>query len=168
MKLKALFASLFAVILMSFATESSAQTKIFAYANLDSVVRSIPEFESKMKELESYQNQLYTSMQQQQQEFQSKYADFQQNQSNWLPEIIQQKAQELELLQRNLQEFQQTAQQNFAKRQDAAITPLRKRAEVALAEVAKAQGYQYVLPVEMLLYKDGADDITDAVITKVK
>ncbi|NME67439.1 OmpH family outer membrane protein [Flammeovirga aprica] len=168
MKLKVIFASLFAVMLMSFSNESAAQTKIFAYANLDSVVRSIPEFEVKMKELESYQNQLYTSMQQQEQEFQSKYADFQQNQQNWLPEIIQQKAQELKLLQSNLQEFQQTAQQNFAKRQDEAITPLRLKAEAALAEVAKAQGYQYVLPIEMLLYNDGADDITESVIQKVK
>ncbi|NLR91020.1 OmpH family outer membrane protein [Flammeovirga agarivorans] len=168
MKLRILFASLFAVMLMGLSTEGTAQTKIFAYADLDSVVRSIPEFETKMKELESYQNQLYASMQQQQQEFQTKYADFQQNQQNWLPEIIQQKTQELQLLQRNLQEFQQNAQQNLQKRQFEAFTPLQDRARAALAEVAKAKGYQYVIPLDMLLYNDGADDITASVIEKVK
>ncbi|OHX68186.1 OmpH family outer membrane protein [Flammeovirga pacifica] len=166
MKLRVVFASLFAVMLMGFGAE--AQTKIFAYANLDSVVRSIPEYETKVKELESYQNQLMSSMQQQQQEFQTKYADFQQNQANWLPEIIQQKAQELELLQKNLQDFQQNAQQNLQKRQYEAFTPLQKKASEAVEAVAKEKGYQYVIPIDMLIYNNGADDITNDVIGKVK
>ncbi|ANQ47563.1 OmpH family outer membrane protein [Flammeovirga yaeyamensis] len=168
MKLRVVFASLFAVMLMGFGTESKAQTKIFAYADLDSVVRSIPEYETKIKELESYQNQLMASMQQQQQEFQTKYADFQQNQANWLPEIIQQKAQELELLQKNLQDFQQNAQQNLQKRQYEAFTPLQQKASEAVEAVAKEKGYQYVIPIDMLIYNNGADDITADVINKVK
>ncbi|MEH0154827.1 OmpH family outer membrane protein [Limibacter armeniacum] len=163
----AFFIGLFATVLFSGVNNTYAQGKPFAYADIDSVVQALPEFETKMKELESYQKQLVTSMQTQQKDLEAKYADFQKNQPNWLPEIVRQKAQEIELLQKNLQEFQQTSQVNFSKRQQDALMPLQDKAMKGIEDVAKEMGYQYVIPSQMLLYSDGADDITGKVIQKL-
>lgn len=165
MKIKAFFALFAGLFLIAFGQNANAQTKVFAYADADSIIESLPEYDTRVKELESYQKQLVASMESQQKELEAKFMDFQKNQANWLPEIVNQKGQELQMLERNLQQFQQTSQMNLQKKQQEALVPLQEKALKGIEQVSKQLGYQYVLPVNMLLYKDGADDITGKVIS---
>lgn len=165
MKLKFFFTLVVSLLLLG---SANAQTKNFAYADLDSVIKALPEFETKMKEFEIYQKQLMTSLKSQEEELQKKYIDFQNNQANWLPEIVNQKKQELEILNESLNKFRQSSQVNLSKRQQEVLLPLQEKAMKGIEEVAKSLGYQYVIPTQMLLYNDGKDDITDKVIAKLK
>ncbi len=143
-----------------------------AYTNADSIVLSLPETQGKLKILESYTKQLSTQAENKQRELQQKYQDYQTNARDWIPEIVKEKERELQKLDRELAEFQQRAQRQIQEKQGKEFAPLYKKVKEAIAEIAKASGYTYVIQQEPvsgfpLLYAEETYDITDVVIEKL-
>lgn len=149
-----------------FAANTYAQESI-AIVNTDSIVVSLPEFQTQQKILESYGKQLQSTLQSKQQEIQTKYKEYETNVANWIPEVIQEKQKELQALQANLQEFQQTAQNNMAKKENEILAPLYEKAQKGIETVAKEKGYKFVLPINVIIYAVEGNDITQDVIKKL-
>lgn len=73
------------------------------------------------------------------------------------------KEQDIISYQNDIANFEQTYQNSLEKRQQMYMEPLVKQVKDAIAKVAKAQGLNYILDINSLLFMDGGNDITEAV-----
>jgi outer membrane protein len=154
------------LLLLSSQSALSQSAKV-AYADIDSIAVSLPEFKQKQQELQTYGKKLSDQLASMQQEFEQKYQNYQQNGAEWLPEVVQVKQKELQQLEQDLMAFQQNSQRNLQRKEQELLDPLYTRITAAIEKVANAQGYSHVLPANMLLYKQTQYDITQNVITSL-
>jgi len=80
--------------------------------------------------------------------------------SAWSDEKKQEKAMEFQKKRRNLGVQQEDANLEMKNLQEKHLTPIMKKLETIVTEVAKAKGYTIVLPRNGVLYFDKAVDIT--------
>jgi outer membrane protein len=84
------------------------------------------------------------------------------NEQEQMSEIIKQtKEEELQSLQQRIQSFQGTAQQNLQKVQSKLFQPILKKANGAIEEVAKEQGFTYVFDSSAGVIIFAAEDSKD-------
>lgn len=150
---------------------ANAQGIKMAYAVTDSILIALPEYASQMKSLETYNQQMMQQLQQKDQELQAKIADFQQNQNNYIMEVLQQKEMEIRQLQQNLQQFQQQAQAGLQQKQIQLLQPMVEKVKKGIDDVAKEGNYDFVFahdPVNSFpfIYNNG-EDLTQKVIDKL-
>ncbi len=67
------------------------------------------------------------------------------------------KEEELQKKQKSIQDLQTVAQQDLGKKREAALKPIIDKLNAAVAKVAKAGGYEFVIDSSALIYKGGAD-----------
>ena len=137
---------------------SFAQSPKMGHINSQELMGTMPESQTIRTELESYAKQLETQMMAMQTEYQSKVNDYQMNESTWSDLIKDSKGKEIGDLERRIQEFQQSAQQDLTAKEQALIEPIIKKAQTAIDVVAKANGYTYVFDTStgsVLVYPDG-------------
>jgi len=161
---------LFVVVMaLLVSTNSIAQEKVkFGHLNFEELVSAMPEKDSADLNLQQYATEIQETMEIMQVEYNNKLNDYQQS-INTMTDIIRQtKEQELMDLQRRLQEFQGTAQQDYQRMQMELYQPVSKKAEEAISEVAKENGYTYVFYNNALLYHSAdSDDIMGLVKAKL-
>ncbi len=80
--------------------------------------------------------------------------------SAWSEDKRKEKAREFQKKRLSLGEKQEDANLEMKKLQEKSLTPIMKKLEVIVTEVAKAKGYTVVLPRNGVLYFDKTDDIT--------
>jgi outer membrane protein len=132
-------------IVLSVVNISNAQsTNKMGHINSQELMSLMPESQTIRTELETYAKQLETQMQAMTTEYQSKLSDYQNNESTWSTLIKDSKAKEIGDLERRIQEFQQSAQQDLNVKEQSLIEPIIKKAQDAIDAVAKANGYSYV------------------------
>jgi outer membrane protein len=95
--------------------------------------------------------------------------DYQSNQATMSSIIKQTKEREIQDLQDRIEAFRTSAQQDLQDKEAALSEPLIEKARNAVKEVAKENGYTYVLNTSggMLLYADPSDDIMELVKKKL-
>lgn len=83
--------------------------------------------------------------------------------------IRQTKQKELEDMQTRIQQFQQTADQDLQRKQGELFNPIITRAQKAIADVSKENGFTYVFDVSTgsLVYYENGENIIDLVKTKL-
>ena len=84
--------------------------------------------------------------------------------------IIESKIQELQDLQKRIQDFEAKVNDDLQKLQQEKLKPINEKYLKAVKEVAMASGYSYVLDVvsgAVAYYPETADDVTDAVMKKL-
>jgi outer membrane protein len=82
--------------------------------------------------------------------------------SAWSEDKRKEKAREFQKKRLSLGEKQEDANLEMKKMQEQYLTPIMKKLETIVTEVAKDKGYTVVLPRNGVLYFDKADDITAA------
>ena len=142
-----------AAVLTGFA--ATAQTK-FAHVNFGELVQLMPEADSAMVQLEAANNEAQETYNSMVAEFQSKYDQFEQKQATWTPAVRESKQKELMDIQTRVQEFQQAIQQDMSQLQNTLMAPIYQKAQEAVNNLAKAQGFIYVFDSSQLLYIDSA------------
>lgn len=82
---------------------------------------------------------------------------------------VQNLGMELEEIERRLTEQQRIAEEELNQRQQELFMPIHQRVGAAIQNVAKEQGYAYVLDVSStnIPYFEGGDDLSNAVKTKL-
>lgn len=131
----------FAAVL--FAGEVSAQK--IGHINSAELIDLMPEKGDIKKKLEAHAKMLENQMTAMRNEYQSKTTEYQANEGVWTDLIKQAKIQDIASLEKRIQEFQQSAQQDLAKKEQELAGPLLEKAQKAIKDVAKANGYTYVL-----------------------
>ena len=155
--------TLLAVAMLGISTVSAQK---MARINLQEVVVAMPEFEQAQKNLELFGRDLQDQMEQIVVEYNNKYADFEKNQANMAASVKQMKQQELQQLQQRYTEFQQIAQQDMQKKEAELYEPVYKKAQDAIAKIAKANGYIVVFHTGSLVYFDESQLVDIAPLVK--
>jgi outer membrane protein len=162
-----------AVLALGFiaAHAQTASSKV-GFADLYYIISQMPESKQIENELKTTQNMLKTQIEGKAQEFQKKLADYQQNGSTMLDAVRVNTERELQQLQQNLDKLQQDAQTTIQNKETQLMEPVYKKVEKAIGDVAKENGFNFVLNeqiggLNVILYGDEKMDVTDLVLKKL-
>ncbi|MFV0541707.1 MAG: OmpH family outer membrane protein [Aestuariibaculum sp.] len=152
-----LFASAFIVGFVSF---TQAQSKV-AHINTQELIAAMPEAKEAQKQLETLGKTYEADMQASITEYQNTAKQYDAEAATKTDEENAKRAQELQEKQMRLQQFRADAQKDLAQKEAELFKPIQEKAMKAIQDVAKAQGYQYVLDRATLIVADGKDILAD-------
>lgn len=149
----------------------TASTKI-GYADVDYIFSQMPESKQIDSELKSLQTQLKNQIDTKYQEFQKKFQDYNANLNNMIDAVKANTERELQQMQQNIEKLQQDAQTTVQNKQTQLMEPVFKKVGKAIEEVAKENGYSFVLSqqiggLDVILYGDEKMDVSDLVLKKL-
>lgn len=135
------------ILLILFVLASStgvAQNLKFGHINSQELIAVMPERDSAIVKLEAHANELEAELQALQNEFKVKYNDYNQKQATWVSAVLESKTKELQELDGRIQQYQQTASQEYQQLQQVLFAPVFKRANDVIQQIGKEQGLVYV------------------------
>jgi outer membrane protein len=157
---------LISFVLLAGTISLNAQTNAkLGYINTQELMEIMPGIDTVKSGLETYEAQLKQTIDAMTTEFKSKYANYQQSASTMSQIIRQTKEKEINDLQSRIQQFEQTAQQEYQRKQREFLNPIIKRLKDAITKVSDANGYTYVFDVStsiLVVYEKG-DNLMDKV-----
>ncbi|TAE14715.1 MAG: OmpH family outer membrane protein [Bacteroidetes bacterium] len=165
--MKKIFVILLAVCWVS--APAMAQMKI-GYFDLTYVMPLLPEVKKAETDIEAYAKQLDAEFARMQKEFNDKYkalADAANSPDGLSQTILAAKQEELQTLQKRLQEFEQRSVGDIQTRRDKALDPIYKKIETAVTEVATANAYTHVMRAESCYLPVKESNISDLVLKKL-
>lgn len=167
--------NLFILILMgcaSFAAHAQTAQKI-GYADWDYIFSQLPEYKQIEAEMKTHGDQLQNQLQAKYKDYETKLKAYQTGAATMVDAVRRDKETELTQLQENIQKFQQDAQTSIQNKQDQLMSPVFTRVGKAIEDVAKEQGYTFIINPQLvgggdiLLYSDVKFDISDSVLKKM-
>jgi outer membrane protein len=139
------FSKLFAVALLAVITLSvNAQSKI-GHINSQELLAAMPETDSAQKALEKIAMEHELVLEEMTVEFNKKLDELNTNYENLSDLVRASKEAELQDLQKRVQAFQQTSQQDLQRKQYELMQPIQEKAINAINDVAKENGFTYIL-----------------------
>jgi outer membrane protein len=150
-----------------------AQTDIrFAHINNDMLMRSLPETDTALAQLDRLRVQYSKEIEELQVELNNAVNRYQNESANWSELVRSAKENELNTMNSNIESFAAMAQQEMQQRQAALLSPIYEKVQKAIQEVAKEHGFVYVFDVSeggTLIYVDDtkSTDIMDMVKAKL-
>jgi len=151
---------LFVVVLVAgFSMSIQAQTQKIGHINFQELMSVMPGQEEINKALEAHVSGLEAQLQTMQSEYETKITDYQAAQATMSEIIRQTKEKEIMDLQQRIEAFNQQAQQEIQNKQVELTNPLIKKAQEAISEVAKENGFTYIINgnEQIILYAGGTD-----------
>jgi len=147
-----------------------AQQKI-GHINADELLQLMPETKKAQTELETYGRQLEKDLTDMETELQNKIDSFRANEKMMTTLARETKTKELQELQMRIQEYSQRAQQDLQQKQVELLTPVIERATTAVQEVAKENGFSYILDSSpskaVVVFAENGEDIMPMVKAKL-
>jgi outer membrane protein len=140
----------------------SAQNQKFGHINSQELITAMPERDSAEAKLKKYAKDLQDQIETLQVEFNKKYQDYIQKKATFSDAIREMKEKELSDLQQRSQEFEQTAQQDYQRKQAELMKPIVDKANATIQKVAKKNGFIYVFDVStgaIAFFSDQSVDI---------
>ncbi len=158
------------IVLAGMGFSVQAQNLKFGHINSQELLKAMPENDSAQAQLQRYAKQLQDQMDELQVEYNRKLQDYQAQQGQLTDLIRKTKEQELMNLQKNIQDFQAAAQQEMQKKQQELLQPIIDKANNAIKEVARENGFIYIFDVAgglVLYYSEQSVDILPMVKKKL-
>jgi outer membrane protein len=148
-------------IFMLNAFSTSAQTQKFGHINSAEIIALMPDTKKADEQLQSFGKSLEEQLRTMGAEYQTKLQDYQSKSAMMADPVKQAKEKEIVDLQTRIQEFQQTAQESIQRKKEELYSPILKRADEAIKEVAKENNYTYILDssIGAILFAVDANDI---------
>lgn len=138
------------------------------YISLQELIPSMPEYKKADSSLNDYQSALGQNFEDMKREYYEKDSALNSKDTLKLTKAqLEIKRREVSELLVKLQGWQQQAQQLYQQKQQELIAPIQKKAVDAVNQVAKENGYTYVLTKEALLVSPPAEDILPLVKKKL-
>lgn len=145
------------VLLFIVTVSLSAQAQKFGHIDLQALVQIMPEWKIAQTEMENFQGELEDMLGEMQNDYTNLLAEFEALGETASEIKKNAKIEEIQGLQQRIQNYQQTAQGQLQQKQGELLQPVVKKAEEAIAEVAKEKGLIYVfdsgLQNRTILYK---------------
>lgn len=145
---------------------ASAQNKI-GYISTDELIGVMPEAEQADKDLKEYQAALAEQGQEHMKNLSMKDSAFVKDSAKLSPSMRDIKRRELIELYQKVQNFQNEAQELYQQEAQKKIAPIRDKAMAAIKDVAKENGYTYVLDVNAVIVAPPGDDMLNLVKKKL-
>lgn len=146
-----------------------AQKSKFGHIDSNELMEIMPGKDTAQAKLQAYATMLQKQLESMSSEFETKYSEYMANEKD-MPELMRNtKMEELQELQKRIENFQQKAQEDLVKKEQELLTPIIDRAKELIAEVAKEKGYTYVFDTGQggILYFEETDDILPDVKKKL-
>jgi outer membrane protein len=159
------------VIIVTFAGQDvMAQNLKFGHINRNELIQAMPEFDSARVKLEKLSTELSNTAELLQVELNNKYETYLKEGKNLTDLVRQTKEQELQDAQKRLTDFQTNAQTQIQEKQVALFTPVTEKADKAIKEVGKENGYIYIfdLSQNQIIYFDEAKSTNIMSLAKAK
>ncbi|GAB4134530.1 MAG: hypothetical protein OHK0045_01090 [Raineya sp.] len=157
-------------VLLLVSLENFAQNPVkIGYFDYSYVITQLPEAKAADADLKAYTEKLQKDLQAKESELRAKYERYMKEGEKMAAPTREALEKEIQTGQQNLQEFQQKAEADVSKKQDALLRPINEKLEKTLKEVAKENGFTYVLRKEALLYEpeDPSLDVSVLVLKKL-
>lgn len=151
-------------------SELFAQNPVrIGYFDYAYVISQLPEAKAADADLKAYTEKLQKDLQAKEAELRSKYERYVREGEKMPAPTREALAKEIETGQQQLQEFQQKAENDVLQKQNKLFAPINEKLEKTLKEVAKENGFTYVLRKEVLLYEpeDPSLDVSVLVLKKL-
>ena len=145
---------------------ASAQNKI-GYISLDELIGVMPEAEKADGELKEYQASLSQQGQDMMKELSEKDSLFVKDSAKLSPSMREIKRNELISMYQQVQGWNQKAQEMYQQKLQEKVTPLKEKAMATVKEVAKENGYTYVLDANSVMVGPPGDDLIGLVKKKM-
>lgn len=157
---------LVAAVLFGFSNNVNAQTKI-GYISADEIIQLMPEAATVQTQLDEYQKSLYQNADDQKAALNDAVQKFYKDSAAMTPSLKEVKRTDLQKQYQDLAGIDQKIQNQFEQKRQELSLPIQKKLQTAIEEVAKENGYSYVLPREALIYMPPSSDIGPLVIKKL-
>lgn len=162
--------SLFAAIALFFACFTlNAQNLKFGHIDSSVLIQMMPATKQADSTLRKYAESLDNQLKAMSVEYQTKLQTYQ-SKADSLPDAIRAtKEKELSDLGQRIQDFQQTAQESIQKKKEELYSPVLKRAEDAIKQIAKEKGYSYIFDTSLgsVIFAQESDNIMPLVKEKL-
>ena len=161
------------LVIVGMGTSVFAQTKgKIGYCNVDYVLAYLPDTKQAESSLKTYKTQLDNQLQGKIKDFQARYQAYEKGQSTMPPAIKADKEKELQDLNAQIEAFSQNAEVDLQKKQVALMQPVFDKINKAIENVAKENGYAYVLNansggVSIVLYAPEENNVSNLVLKKM-
>ncbi len=158
-----------AIVALTIGSVTFAKAQKIAHISLDSLITLMPESKTAQDVAQKYLKELETQVATMETELQTKYADYMKNRDSYSPIVAAAKEQELQDLNKRIEDFKAQAQQDYQRKYGELSKPIYDKAKKAIEMVAKENGYKYVLDTSTgnVLYTEAADDIIGLVKKKL-
>jgi outer membrane protein len=159
--------SLSLVALLFVFSQTNAQK--VGHLNFQKVIELLPEFQTASDEYQLFQTSLEDELTQIEVEAKKTQSLIEIEQKKPQPSAPRLKllAQKMEKYQVSYQEISQTIQESLKEKYNELIDPLKEKVSVAVAEVAKENGYTHVMDANSLIYADEKFDLEALVKAKL-
>ncbi len=139
---------------------TQAQSKV-AHINTQELIAAMPAAKAAQTELEALGKTYQTDIQASITEYQNTVKQYEAEASTKTDEENQKRGLELQEKQQRIQQFRADAQKDLAEKEAELFKPIQETAMKAINEVAKAQGFDYVLDRASLIVAEGKDILED-------
>jgi len=159
-------------VCFAFSGNVQAQSFKFGHINVQQVISLMSEKDSAEVKLKKYGESLSADLEAMQVEFNTKYQAFLQKKDSYTPAIREAKEKELQDMNQRVQEYQQTAQEEFQRMQGEVYKPVLELANNAIKKVAKDNSFTYIFdsgtPGVVYFSETQSTDITAMVKKELK
>ncbi len=158
-------------LLCYFGQDINAQNLKFGHINSDELIQALPEFDSANVKLEKFRQELINALELMQVELNNKSEAYNKDAKNLTDIVRQTKEQELMDMNRRIQEFQSSAQQQLQEKQAELFQPIMAKIDKAIKDVGKENGFVYIYTVgqgSSLLYYDETKSTNIMPLAKAK
>lgn len=158
-----------AIVALTIGSVTFAKAQKIAHISLDSLITLMPESKTAQDVAQKYLKELETQVATMETELQTKYADYMKNRDTYSPIVAAAKEQELQDLNKRIEDFKAQAQQDYQRKYGELSKPIYDKAKKAIEMVAKENSYKYVLDTSTgnVLYTEPGDDIIGLVKKKL-
>jgi outer membrane protein len=140
-----------------------AQAQKIAHLSFDSLVNMMPETKTAREAAQLFLKGLEQESIAMQTELENKYKDYMEKQATMSDLIKKSKEEDLQQLQRRIEDFRNQADQEYRRKTAELTDPITEKAKKGIEAIAKENGYKYVLDTSnertSVLYSEASDDI---------
>lgn len=165
-KITTLVVAFLLISFTSFAQTNSQPLKI-GYTNVEYILLQLPESKQIESELKTHSAQLENQLKGKYAEYEAKLKAYEQGVNSMDKLVRDDKEKELMNLNNSIQEFQRNAQMSLQQKEKSLVDPVISKIDKAIKEVAKENGYTYVISNQALLAGPEDGDISPLVLKKL-
>ena len=149
----------------------NAQELKFGHIDTEALIQALPDYDTAVARLERFYRELSNALELMQVELNNKSFAYERDAANLTDIVRQTREQELYDMNRRIQEFQQTAQQQVQERQAEYFQPIMANVDKAIKDVGRENGFIYIFVVgqgSSVNYFDEAKSVDVMPLVKAK
>ncbi|MFN8308432.1 MAG: OmpH family outer membrane protein [Chitinophagales bacterium] len=149
---------------------SAQATQKIGHLNSGEILQAMPEYKQMQEAVDKKKQEYAGVMQSMYTEYEKKSKEVQEGGEKMTQAVLDMKVQEIKDLEKRIGDFEQKAQADLGKYAEDLMKPLNDKYVKGVKDVAKEQGYSYVLDIAaggVIYFPESGNDLTQAVKTKI-